>query len=123
MKKIAGIICFLIFIFSHSQVGINTTSPTATLDINGNMRVRQAKNLASTSSAKDSILVIDNSGFVNRVNSNMVVSQAGSGLIGVITDATLSGDGKTGNSLKNSTERSFNRANSYMVRFCMGSAK
>jgi hypothetical protein len=100
MKKIAGIICFLIFIFSHSQVGINTTSPTATLDINGNIRIRQAKNLGSANSAKDSILVIDNSGFVNRVNSDMIVSQASSGIIGVTTDATLSGDGKTGNPLK-----------------------
>lgn len=100
MKKIAGIICFLIFILSYSQVGINTTSPTATLDINGNIRIRQAKNLGSANSAKDSILVIDNSGFVNRVNSDMIVSQVASGIIGVTTDATLSGDGKTGNPLK-----------------------
>lgn len=100
MKKIADIICFLIFILSHSQVGINTTSPTATLDINGNIRIRQAKNLGSANSAKDSILVIDNSGFVNRVNSDMIVSQSASGIIGVTTDATLSGDGKTGNPLK-----------------------
>lgn len=38
-KTILGIF-FLIPLFAISQVGVNTTSPTATLDVNGTARVR-----------------------------------------------------------------------------------
>lgn len=100
MKKLATVILLSFFSVYFAQVGINTTTPTATLDVNGNLKIRQAKTLASSSSAKDSILVIDNSGFVNRVSSNMIISQASSGLVGVSTDATISGDGKTATPLK-----------------------
>lgn len=100
MKKLATVILLSFFSMYFAQVGINTTTPTATLDVNGNLKIRQAKTLASNSSAKDSILVIDNSGIVNRVSSNMIVSQASSGLVGISTDASLSGDGKTGTPLK-----------------------
>ncbi|MEC3874786.1 hypothetical protein [Chryseobacterium salviniae] len=100
MKKTIQILIMFSFHLILAQVGINTTSPTATLDVNGNIRVRQAKNLAGLNSAKDSILVIDNSGFFNRVSADMVLSQAGTGLIGVVTDGTVAGNGKTGTPLK-----------------------
>lgn len=100
MKKTIQILIVFSFHLILAQVGINTTSPTATLDVNGNIRVRQAKNLAGLNSAKDSILVIDNSGFFNRVSADMVLSQAGTGLIGVVTDGTVAGNGKTGTPLK-----------------------
>lgn len=38
-KTILGIL-FIIPLFAISQVGVNTTSPTATLDVNGTARVR-----------------------------------------------------------------------------------
>lgn len=79
MKKAIQIVLFFSFYFFYAQVGINTNSPTATLDVNGNLRVRQAKNLAGLNSAKDSILVLDNSGFVRRVNCDMIISQAANG--------------------------------------------
>lgn len=43
---------FLVF----SQVGINTTTPTATFDVNGNVRIRQIPN----GNISDSILVVNN---------------------------------------------------------------
>ncbi len=100
MKKAIQIVLFFSFYFFYAQVGINTNSPTATLDVNGNLRVRQAKNLAGLNSAKDSILVLDNSGFVRRVNCDMIISQAANGLAGIVSDITLSGNGKTGSPLK-----------------------
>jgi len=100
MKKAIQILIIFSFNLVLAQVGINTNSPTATLDVNGNVRIRQAKNLAGLNSAKDSILVIDNSGFFNRVSADMVLSQAGTGLVGVVTDGTVAGNGKTGSPLK-----------------------
>lgn len=100
MKKTIQILIMFSFYLNFAQVGINTISPTATLDVNGNIRVRQAKNLAGLNSAKDSILVINNSGFFNRVSSDMVLSQASTGLVGIVTDATFAGNGKTGDPLR-----------------------
>lgn len=40
MKKITAILIVLSSIKSAAQVGINTTTPTKTLDVNGEMRVR-----------------------------------------------------------------------------------
>ncbi len=54
----------LIFVFSipvFSQVGINTTSPTASLDVNGDLRIRtieeETNPLTKSIIAKDSVLV------------------------------------------------------------------
>ena len=44
MKKLAPIfIALLIGSISYAQVGINTTEPTATLDVNGTLRLRESK--------------------------------------------------------------------------------
>ncbi|EDM45749.1 hypothetical protein SCB49_08067 [unidentified eubacterium SCB49] len=52
------ILFFLIFTNGlYSQVGINTTDPNSTLDINGNLSIRSIANEADLSSAKNSILV------------------------------------------------------------------
>lgn len=40
MKKLKIIIALFTCIISFSQVGVNTTSPTNTLDVNGGVRVR-----------------------------------------------------------------------------------
>lgn len=58
-----------------SQVGINTTSPTETLDVNGTLRIRQT-DIGSTVSAKDSLLVVDGNGVLKRTNSSEILNQA-----------------------------------------------
>lgn len=47
-----------------SQVGINTLSPTATLDINGDLRIRTITEELVPDVAKDSLLVISRDGIV-----------------------------------------------------------
>lgn len=73
MKKIY--LLYLIFCTApiFSQVGIATDSPSATLDVNGNLRVRSSNSNGNESAAKDSILVTNNLGNVMRISSQKVV--------------------------------------------------
>jgi hypothetical protein len=57
-----------------AQVGIGTTSPTAMLDVNGNMRIRTTSLNPNESSAKDSVLVVSADGTVGRVSAKSVVN-------------------------------------------------
>ncbi|MBT0609017.1 hypothetical protein [Aequorivita echinoideorum] len=64
---------FLLFYISvYSQVGIGTTDPTATLDIDGTVRIRSTQQENDLEIAKDSILVISKNGNVNRTTSKDV---------------------------------------------------
>lgn len=60
MKLILIILLFPVVLLS--QVGINTKNPTATLDINGNVRVRNI----STGTSSDSIVVVNN-GYLKKI--------------------------------------------------------
>lgn len=73
MKKIY--LLYFIFYLTpiSSQVGIETTSPTASLDINGNLRVRSSTATSNETAAKDSILVTNNLGNVMRISSQKVI--------------------------------------------------
>lgn len=73
MRKICLLFFLLNCISSFGQVGIRTTSPTADLDINGNLRIRTLNTNPNESAAKDSILVSDNIGNVNRISSKKVI--------------------------------------------------
>lgn len=67
---------FSVFLFSitaMAQVGIGTTSPTTTLDVNGALRVRTTDQNSRETSAKDSILVSDRYGNIQRISSKMVI--------------------------------------------------
>ena len=66
--------CFflLISIPVFSQVGVGTTEPTASLDINGNLRIRNIQEETEEKIAADSILVISRDGTVNRISSKKV---------------------------------------------------
>lgn len=57
-----------------AQVGIETTSPTATLDVNGNFRIRQTTTNTNEAAAKDSVLIVNNKGDVARVTSKQIVN-------------------------------------------------
>lgn len=74
MIKIAFIALFLLPLSIIAQVGIETTTPTKTLDVNGEMRVRFTTSNLNEPAAKDSILVVDNLGNVYRTSSKKVVN-------------------------------------------------
>lgn len=61
-KNILTIIAIVLSISSYGQVGINTVSPTSTLDINGDLRVRQT----DLSSTNDATIVVDANGVVKK---------------------------------------------------------
>jgi len=68
------LLTLLLFVSSmgFGQVGVGTLNPTATLDVNGNMKIRTvAVNLTETV-AKDSILSL-NRGVVNRISAKSIV--------------------------------------------------
>ena len=71
MKKILSfIILFSISMLLKSQtgnVGVNTISPTHTLDVNGTFRVRKITQVGSSQSAKDSIMVFDEDGVAHLI--------------------------------------------------------
>ncbi len=73
MKKI--ILLYLIFHLTpfFGQVGVGTTDPTATLDVNGNVRIRTTTSNIHETAAKDSILVTNNMGNVMRVSAKTVI--------------------------------------------------
>ena len=73
MKKL--VLLYFIFYLTpfFAQVGIDTTLPTASLDVNGNLRVRTLTSTSNNSAAKDSILVSDNLGNIKRVSSKTVI--------------------------------------------------
>jgi len=64
----------LISVSAFSQVGVGTTSPTASLDVNGDLRVRTINHETIESVIKDSILVISNDGIVKRVESQQIIN-------------------------------------------------
>ncbi|WP_157841061.1 hypothetical protein [Neotamlana nanhaiensis] len=57
-----------------SQVGIGTTNPTATLDVDGTLKVRTTIQETNMEVITDSIMVISRNGYVNRVDANDVVN-------------------------------------------------
>ncbi|WP_390450657.1 hypothetical protein [Chryseobacterium sp. Alg-005] len=70
MKKkyfITVLLFFWVGVQCWSQVGINTTDPQATLDINGNLRVRVTQKCLTPSCA-DSILVQNAQGYVQTIS-------------------------------------------------------
>lgn len=72
--KLTSLLFLVCPFFLYAQVGIGTTSPTATLDVNGTLRVRQTDLTTSETSAKDSVLVVNKIGDVHRVSSKTIVN-------------------------------------------------
>lgn len=73
MKKVT-LIYFMFYLSTFfGQVGVGTLNPTASLDINGNLRIRSISQNNNSTGAKDSILVSNNVGNVMRVTSKQVI--------------------------------------------------
>lgn len=93
LMKLPIFLALLISANVFSQVGINTTSPTHTLDVNGSLRVRGIDQVGSNSAAKDSILVFDNDGVFKYTSATSIASFADPGSVKIVTEPTLSGNG------------------------------
>jgi hypothetical protein len=70
--KLSSYIFLLFSIQIFSQVGIGTTDPTASLDINGNLRIRSIIEETNPKIATDSVLVMSRDGTVNRIASKVI---------------------------------------------------
>lgn len=70
-----NILFFLLFspIIGWSQIGIGTETPTRTLDINGDLRIRTTSATNRESAAKDSIITVGATGNITRVGSKTVI--------------------------------------------------
>jgi len=68
MKNLAPILIVLLLGFnSYAQVGINTTEPTSTLDVNGNLRIRKADRSTDNDIVATRIVGIDDAGNIVQV--------------------------------------------------------
>ncbi|ANF49518.1 hypothetical protein A0O34_02645 [Chryseobacterium glaciei] len=75
MKKLIIIFAFASFLELGSQVGINTTTPTATLDINGNLKVRETPQVLALPGYQ--IMAVNQGNFeVAKVEPQMIVDAA-----------------------------------------------
>ena len=76
-NKLLFIFVILLSSFNlYSQVGIGTVNPTATLDVNGDLRIRTITEELDIALAKDSVLVISRDGIVKRIPSKIIISSA-----------------------------------------------
>lgn len=70
MKNLFTLLLLVLFTSINAQVGINTTTPTKTLDIKGELRVQKRPQGSIT----DSILVTNTLGEVRRLSINQIIS-------------------------------------------------
>ncbi|MCT8340962.1 complement C1q domain-containing protein [Flavobacteriaceae bacterium TK19130] len=74
--KLVQLIFPLFFIPACAQVGINTSSPTASLDVNGDVRIRTITETPHPEIAKDSVLVIGRDGTVQKIKATEIIDKA-----------------------------------------------
>jgi len=85
---------------AFSQVGIGTLDPTASLDINGDVRIRTVNAESNLDVAKDSILVVSRDGVVKSIPSKTVIEK---GLPSTVK-GTFSGSGAVNLTLASGSE-------------------
>ena len=85
-------------LYLGQNVGIKTTSPTQTLDVNGTLRVRGIIQKGSVAS-KDSVMVFENSGILKYVTASSIVNQVPAGTVSVNTNDRLVGNGTSSSPL------------------------
>ncbi len=61
--KLYALVLGSFFSYAFAQVGINTALPTKTLDVNGNMRIRQVSTMSGSS-----VLTLDNNGNIYKAD-------------------------------------------------------
>ena len=76
MKTILLIFTFLVSACAFAQVGIGTTAPSAALDIDGDLRIRNVPIETIMEVAQDSLLVISRDGRVKTISATEITNQA-----------------------------------------------
>ncbi|MFP3835618.1 hypothetical protein [Chryseobacterium sp. SIMBA_028] len=89
-KTLFLIMLGIFFSILHGQVGINTQDPKATLDVNGDVRIRKVDTLAS-SQIVNKLLVLNDNNVVNQIDFSRIQVN--------IENAIVKGVGGTGFSL------------------------
>lgn len=74
MKSFLTLLVLACSAFAYAQVGVGTVNPTSTLDVNGDLRIRSTNTTITVSAPKDSILVVNNLGVLQRTNSKSIVN-------------------------------------------------
>lgn len=74
MKQLFTLVLVLLCINVFAQVGIGTTTPTTTLDVNGQLRIRTTNNTITNSAPKDSIIVVNDLGVFQRTTSKAIIN-------------------------------------------------
>ncbi|WP_333660315.1 hypothetical protein [Chishuiella changwenlii] len=69
MKANLALIALALLTNTYAQVGINTSNPTSSLDVNGNARVRQIDDLTET---PEYLLTADEQGNIKKVETSIV---------------------------------------------------
>ena len=73
MKKVSYVL-LLVSINAFSQIGIGTTAPTETLDVDGTVRIREVPPSSNLQSSKDYILASDN-GVITSMTAKDVIAK------------------------------------------------
>ncbi|RDI57469.1 hypothetical protein [Flavobacterium glaciei] len=90
MKPFLTLLVLACFASAFAQVGIGTTNPTSTLDVNGDLRIRSTNTTFTDSAPKDSIIVVNNLGVLQRTNSKSIVNSYLKTIVkGVFSSASL----------------------------------
>ncbi|MCB4797502.1 hypothetical protein [Neotamlana laminarinivorans] len=83
---------YILLFFTHTifaQVGIGTTTPMATLDVNGNLKVDTTILETNQQVVRDSILVISQDGMINRTKATTILNAT----LPTMVKASMSGGG------------------------------
>ncbi|MCB4809291.1 hypothetical protein LG651_13625 [Tamlana sp. 62-3] len=88
-KKYVLILFTFLTINIFAQVGIGTTTPMATLDINGNLKINVTTLETTEQVIRDSILVISQDGVVNRTKATNILNAS----LPTMVKASMSGGG------------------------------
>lgn len=79
-KTLFLIMLGVFFSIIDGQVGINTQSPKATLDVNGDVRIRKVDTLASSETVKK-LLVLNDNNVVNQVDFSRIQLSMGNAIV------------------------------------------
>jgi hypothetical protein len=71
-KKYTSLLLLFLNNIISAQVGVATTNPTSTLDVNGTVRVRSLPSYNSEPAIKDSIVISDGLGNIKKVSSKQI---------------------------------------------------
>ena len=88
MKSFLTLLLLACCASAFAQVGVGTVNPTSTLDVNGDLRIRSTNTTITASAPKDSIIVVNNRGVLQRTNSKSIVNSYLKTIVKVVFSST-----------------------------------